>query len=191
MNYWFTADLHLNHRNIILYSERPYRKADGQPDLEAMADAYRRDWLSKVQPGDSVFFLGDLEMGKDQHYANRWLTGLPGQKFWMLGNHDDKRLVKNCSHHFVKIADYYETKIRDQRITLCHFPMLRWNKAHFGAWMLHGHTHGDLEYPYPMRILDVGVDAWGGLVSFDEIKQKMDALPLVQHHYHRELPEDT
>ena len=46
-----------------------------------------------------------------------------------------------------------------QHIVLCHYAMLVWNKSHHGSWMLHGHSHGTLKYPFAAKILDVGVDS--------------------------------
>jgi hypothetical protein len=72
--------------------------------------------------------------------------------------------------------------------------MLRWNKAHYGSIMLHGHTHATLKYPEPMRILDVGVDhtfmigkdEWHRKyfpVSEKELVTYMRDVPQFRHHY--------
>jgi calcineurin-like phosphoesterase family protein len=50
-----------------------------------------------------------------------------------------------------------------QRITLCHYAMLTWNKSHRGAWQLYGHSHAGIEKwcdkMMPDRLsVDVGVD---------------------------------
>ncbi|MDP2727308.1 MAG: hypothetical protein Q8P59_07165, partial [Dehalococcoidia bacterium] len=41
-------------------------------------------------------------------------------------------------------------------VTLCHYPVARWDRSHHGAWHLHGHSHGF--YKGRGFILDVGVD---------------------------------
>lgn len=49
--------------------------------------------------------------------------------------------------------------VQGQRIVLCHYPMTTRHRIARGAWMLHGHCHGSLRYPYePGKIHDVGVD---------------------------------
>ena len=32
----------------------------------------------------------------------------------------------------------------EQDIVLCHYAMRVWQKSHYGAWMLYGHSHGTL-----------------------------------------------
>lgn len=50
---YFTADLHLGHRNIIDYSGRPFR------DAEQMNGALVERWNTTVTPEDEVIVLGD------------------------------------------------------------------------------------------------------------------------------------
>lgn len=46
--------------------------------------------------------------------------------------------------------------IEEYHITLCHYAMRVWNKSHFNAWQLYGHSHGNLS---PLgKQYDVGVD---------------------------------
>jgi calcineurin-like phosphoesterase family protein len=76
---------------------------------------------------------------------------------------------------------------KSQRLVLCHFPMLVWNRAHHGAIHLHGHSHGNLRFPNPSaRIMDVGVDANEALmpVSLSRVMEHMigaDHKPFDQH----------
>ena len=44
-------------------------------------------------------------------------------------------------------------------ITLCHYPMAVWDRKHYGAWHLHGHSHGTFEYKNGETAIDVGVDS--------------------------------
>lgn len=187
---WWTSDLHLKHKNIIEYCNRPFRTLDGHPDTTKMDRDLAITWDAMVKPGDEVYVLGDLSF--DYEHAYQWIKQRPGQKFLVWGNHDPSaRKAKERAHlsqAFVKTGDILETKVGDQLIVMCHYPMLRWNRAHFGSWMLHGHTHGECRYPEGMKIADVGVDAWNMQpVNFDTLKKHMDALPSVKHHYYREL----
>ena len=54
MKYWFTADYHLGHANIIKYCNRPFKS------LEHMNSEIIRRHNSRVKPNDTVFFLGDF-----------------------------------------------------------------------------------------------------------------------------------
>ena len=79
--------------------------------------------------------------------------------------------------------DYLEVNIHNhesnfhQRVCLFHYPILEWNGAFRGSWMLHGHTHGNLQYPESLldkKIIDVGVDCWNQYpVSFEELLEVM------------------
>lgn len=187
---WFTSDLHLRHRNIIEYCGRPFKKADGQYDVDLMDKTLAINWDAVVRPGDEVYVLGDICF--DPLYGFEWIRKRPGQKFLVWGNHDpSEKKAKDramLAKAFVKTGDIMKTKVGDQLIVMCHFPLLRWDRAHFGSWMLHGHTHNELDYPFTGKIQDVGVDAWNMQpVSFDALKKVMDELPDIKHHYYREL----
>jgi calcineurin-like phosphoesterase family protein len=188
MTKWFTADLHLGHKNIIDHCDRPFTRLDGQPDVDLMDLRLGENWDKVVKPGDLVYILGDISFDTDR--AIQWLKARPGQKFVVWGNHDPNRerdrmhLVKEAG--ILKAADIMETKLSDGvTAVMCHYPMLRWNKAHFGSWMLHGHTHGRVEYPYPMRAMDVGVDKWNySPVSETVLRGNMTAVTALRHHYY-------
>lgn len=190
---FFTADLHLGHKRIIDYCDRPFRTPDGQMDTRAMARQFIDNFRSVIRPGDELYLLGDLSFELDE--AAAFLEAIPGQKFMIWGNHDPRHKERReLEKHFVKTGDILETKLSTgEQVIMCHYPMLRWNRAHFGSFMLHGHVHGLSEYPYPMRILDVGVDsefpAAGGLmhpkyfpVSERDLIAYMKDLPQIRHH---------
>jgi calcineurin-like phosphoesterase family protein len=191
---WFTSDLHLGHKNIVDFCDRPFVRDDGQPDVDKMFDTLLINFQRCVKPGDELFILGDLAF--DVNLAIRFLDALPCQKFMIWGNHDPKKGKERqrLLEHVVTAKDIMETIVGDTKAVMCHYPMLRWNKAHFGSYMLHGHTHSELKYPYEMRILDVGVDnAWtnegGGFhqaylpVSETEVTKYMAGILPIKHHY--------
>lgn len=83
---------------------------------------------------------------------------------------------------FESVSDLVTVKIQDhdaeggvQRVVLCHFPMLVWDRSHHGAWQLHGHCHGTLPPDPHARRMDVGVDAVAGYapISYEEVKRVM------------------
>lgn len=57
MTTWFTADLHLGHRNIIDYCGRPFG------DAVAMNRALVDGWNNVVAEDDDVWVLGDFALG--------------------------------------------------------------------------------------------------------------------------------
>jgi calcineurin-like phosphoesterase family protein len=54
---WITSDLHLYHKNIITYCDRPY---DNEYDMNA---GIVSAWNSDVNDGDNVIVVGDLSAG--------------------------------------------------------------------------------------------------------------------------------
>lgn len=67
-----------------------------------------------------------------------------------------------------------DTVVNGQNITLCHYCMRVWSKSHFGAYCLHGRSHGTLPDDPNSLSMDVGVDANNFFpVSFNQIKEKM------------------
>jgi len=158
---FFTSDLHFGHANVIQYSQRPFANVD---EMDA---ALVRNWNDIVSPRDTVYIVGDLALKRSAQLIEL-LQALRGRKHLVFGNHD-KALRKEAKALacFESAQDLKTVKIQDadakdgvQRIVLCHFPMLVWDRAHYGAWHLHGHCHGTLaDDPHALR-LDVGVDAW-------------------------------
>lgn len=186
MDNYFTGDLHLGHTNVIKYAKRPYK------DSAEMDEALITNWNARVRPEDSIYLLGDLAFCPVPR-AEELLKRLHGVKYWIFGNHD-KRLRKEPSilAHFKWATDFREIKIADpdavrglQDITLCHYAMRVWNKSHYGAWNLYGHSHNSLpDNPNALQ-LDVGVDARNyAPVSYQEIKalMRLKTFKPIDHH---------
>ena len=172
MTTYFTSDSHWGHLNIIKYSNRPYQS------VEEMNEQLILNWNARVLPGDSIYHLGDFAFMPAPD-IEKVLRRLNGQKHLVYGNHD--KIIKS-NHHLQKYfnwcRDYHEMHISDGTkkyfVVLCHFAMLVWNKRHHGSIMLHGHSHGALEYPFKARIMDVGVDSQGYFpISENEVLEKM------------------
>lgn len=79
-------------------------------------------------------------------------------------------------------AGGYRRRIADQVVLLSHFPYgnrdrgapryLQYRLPDLGEWLLHGHTHSN-ERQLGKEI-HVGWDAWGRLVSEDEIAMRIE-----------------
>ncbi len=153
MNTFFTSDLHLGHPKVIQYSERPFK------DVKEMDEALINNWNSVVSNVDKIFVLGDFSFHKAQE-NEKILKRLKGQKFLIKGNHDHKNLIP--SKGFQWVSPLETVKVGDDIVVLCHFPILSWDRMHYGSWMLHGHCHGGLRLPRELinaKIMDVGVDS--------------------------------
>lgn len=169
MTTFFTADLHLNHANILQFDPRPF------PDIRTHDQYIISTWNTQVTHEDTIYVLGDVGFGS-QHYLSGILHALYGHKHLIRGNHDYKMQSK-VKEVFESINDYLELKIPDksapnkqQRIVLCHYPFEAWCTSYYGTWHLHGHTHGDSLTQRAGR-LNVGIQLHDyKLWSYEEIK---------------------
>lgn len=118
MKYWFTADLHLGHFNIIKYTGRPFKS------LEEMNETLIRNWNARVKPGDTVFNVGDFcfkntRGGKKGEGvpipAKEYEKQLNGKIIHIKGNHDRNNSNKTIIE---RLGIYYGGK----RINLVHNP---------------------------------------------------------------------
>lgn len=159
--FFFTADTHLGHDNIIKYCNRPFSS------VEEMDETIIKNWNSVVSKTDTVYHLGDFSFRDPLIYLRR----LNGNIVHIEGNHDKKFLEK-----FDRIYKMKTIVIDKITIVLCHFAMRVWEKSHFNSWHCYGHSHGELE-SYG-KSYDVGVDNNNfSPVSFEELKTIMQKLP--------------
>lgn len=184
-NLFWCSDFHFFHSRIISYAKRPFR------DVDHMNETLINNWNKVVPEHGSVFILGDFSFAKDQEYTQRIIGRLNGRnKFLIKGNHDQKLSPETLSK-FTDVFDYMEhmvpTETGKQLIVMSHYPMLVWNRSHYGSYMLHGHSHSTLpDDPNALR-LDVGVDCpYAGYapISFETIQalMKKKTFKPIDHH---------
>jgi calcineurin-like phosphoesterase family protein len=186
MTTFFTSDTHFAHSNIIKYCKRPYQTAQ-EMDEDLIAK-----WNSKVGKGDTVYHLGDFGFAAEP-YLDSVIQRLHGTKHLILGNHDKTiRKSRQIQSLFASVKDFAELDLYRQKIVICHYPLMAWNKSHHGSWQLHGHCHGSLPVDLTQKRIDVGVDCFGYTpVSFEEIKVLMDPRKYVPvDHHGRDYRED-
>jgi len=149
-------------------------------------------WNAVVTPRDAVYHLGDfaLTWGKAKSWdeITKILGRLNGQKFLIKGNHDRDEVIKQPGWGWVR--DYYELKLGmhvpdKQRVCLFHYSQRAWNQMHRGAWMLYGHSHGNLP-DIGGKTLEMGMDASEfSPNSIEAIAEKMKHRPILlagDHH---------
>ena len=190
MTTWFTADLHLGHRNIIDYCNRPFH------DVEAMNDALIKNWNETVATEDTVWVVGDFALGKIADTLPM-ARALHGRKILVAGNHD-----RCWSGHGERATGWTEryldagfdeviqgsahAVLDGRRVLLCHFPYRgdSQNQDRFvdarpvdkGEWLLHGHVHD--RWSQNGRMMNVGVDTNGFIpVSASALARRMAAGP--------------
>jgi len=156
MTWWFTSDHHFGHANIIKYTDRPFK------DVQEMDTELIRRWNDLISDDDYVIHLGDFTLGEN---AVKYFEHLNGH-ISVLGNpwHHDRRWLP-ARHESLYTGSGERVHIRPPLdvvetnkvpIVLCHYPLAIWDRKHYGAWHLHGHSHGG--YKGKGFIHDVGVD---------------------------------
>lgn len=162
MTYWITSDLHFGHANIKKFC--PLTR-DRFADVEDMERGMIDEWNRNVQPGDTVYIVGDLAFTRPDK-AVQIMARLNGTKILIAGNHDRKNLqdadFRAC---FAEIHDVLNVTVDGVRVVMCHFPMLEWDQMHRGAVHFYGHVHGGETGLERYRARDVAFDATGRVVS--------------------------
>ena len=104
---------------------------------------------------------------------------IPGRKHLVRGNHDHKDTIKLP---WSSVQDLVEIKDQEQDLIVCHYPLLTWNKARYGAFHLFGHVHG--EFTGYRSALNVGLDCCDFRpLGLPEIKNRItqfDTQPSIQ-----------
>lgn len=163
MNIWFFSDPHFGHKLMC-----QTRKFD---TIEEHDETIISNFNSLVKSEDEVYCLGDFCWSNFLNYLNR----LNGRFHFIKGNHDKQ--IPNSNKILSFTPGYKDIWIDKQPITLCHFQMATWEKSHFGAWHLYGHTHG-FGNPVFGKMMNVALDCTNMKpVSFEDICKFMDTMP--------------
>jgi len=169
MNTWFTADTHFCHDNIRKYCNRPFNT------VEEMDAIIIENWNNIVKPIDTVWHLGDFSFKRIQDYKD----AVNGNIKLIKGNHDYNYNYKILIKVFGadNLFDLFEFKYgKHKSIMLCHYAMRVWNKSHYNAGHLYGHSHGMT--PSMGKSFDIGVDCNNFTpVHLDEVIERLDKLP--------------
>lgn len=113
--------------------------------------------------------------GADLHFGHtNILKHQPNRPFaqetlsLIQGNHDGS--IRAYSNYFKTTAQILDLIVKptacpflseNLQLTLCHYPMVTWNKKPHGSIMLHGHCHGKLDEHNRLSNdlrFDVGID---------------------------------
>ena len=143
MTIYFTSDLHFNHNKPFLYEPRGFSSIV-EHDYEII-----KRWNSTVRPEDTVYFLGDIGMGRDIDYLTECISILNGNIKWILGNHDTLNRIAQISElPHIEVLGYGEKlKVsRNMSFFLCHYPVLTMPRNLDGKlsgriYSICGHSH--------------------------------------------------
>jgi|WetSurMetagenome_2_1015567.scaffolds.fasta_scaffold03410_11 calcineurin-like phosphoesterase family protein len=126
------SDLHLNHRNIIRYCNRPF----STENVNEMNEVLINNWNHVVKPEDTVFFVGDMALGS----SDKYIPKLNGNIFFISGNHD-RSSDKNSMHESL----YFTYK--GKTFLFIHDP--KYAPKDFEGWIIHGHHHNNYPDEFP------------------------------------------
>lgn len=146
--YWFTADEHFNHENIInLFVYRPFKS------VEEMNNTIINRHNERVKANDTVFHLGDFKVTNQGDNAHDLEKKLIGKHIFIAGNHDRNNGCNSPIKHCV-INTYGKT------ILLIHRPEDAEIILAGGGVDLAfvGHIHE--KWIVKNNMINVGVDAW-------------------------------
>lgn len=127
---FITSDLHLGHKAIIQYCNRPFDFTE--QGIEESDDFLLAQYRDTVKENDMVIFLGNLTFKKN-HKGQKMteiITKLPGRKVLIKGNHDwyKDSFYRKCGflsvNRYLIFGDYF----------LCHFPVT--GKADFNGRLM-------------------------------------------------------
>jgi calcineurin-like phosphoesterase family protein len=129
---YFSSDWHLGHDKVLEMSKRPFDSIDKM---------HEHLWaqIESLQRGDEIYFMGDL--GKYNDIIFEFFNRLPKRVnfHWVVGNHDYnyKKFESFCTSQTAMRS----VKIEGNHVVLCHYPMITWDRSHYGSWQLFGHHH--------------------------------------------------
>ena len=191
MTTYFTSDLHFHHKNVCKYTRRQ----------EVVQQEHHEEWLidiwnSTCTKADKVWHLGDFTFLTKYEDIAALVKNLPGQKFFIKGNHDRTKVLDTLKKDGL-IQNWYqyeEIKLAGTTACLFHFPIASWHKQNYGSIMLHGHSHGAFTEGKG-KILDVGIDSAYNIkgkhsfFSEEEIKEYMQKREIHVADQHRSIKE--
>jgi calcineurin-like phosphoesterase family protein len=173
----FTADTHIRHANRAL--DRGYSpETHGDDWVEEHDNEIMEECCRKQKQTDVLIHVGDVAWGRWEK-VEPLLKRIKGKKILVVGNHDAD-LLKRGRDLWDEIHYLYTLKnplgrasrvhpdpSKPPMVVLCHYPMASWERSHYGAWHLHGHSHGKMP-PIPGR-LDVGWDVHRKLLEWPDL----------------------
>ena len=133
MKTFVISDTHFGHKNIIKYSNMPFK------DINEMNETLISNWNKEISPDDNVYHLGDISFYKKSELLNI-LSRLNGNIYLVLGNHDRqfKTIKEWMDTGFFKEV-YFESMIKND-ILFSHKPI------DSKLINIHGHVHIEKEY---------------------------------------------
>lgn len=171
---YYTSDLHFDHSNMIVYENRPWET------VEEMNKGLVDNINKLVGEEDELYILGDFTLRSQRNRITELRNAIKCKHVHLVvGNHD--YFAKNAwaSELFETVTPYKEIHDGDQKLILCHFPILYWNGMDNDKHSIHlyGHMHSRKDMQHPHKdAYNVGVDVNDYRpVTLAEIKKVIDS----------------
>jgi len=141
---WVWSDQHINHNNIIKYTNRPFN------NVIDMNETMLKNAIDKVSDDDWLLFGGDVCIYYSD-YIKEWIHNCPGRKLLILGNHDKNIITKWREIGFEACAPcFYHTLSKERSkksILWTHYPLSS-DAIDNDFINIHGHIHEKtLDFP--------------------------------------------
>ncbi len=189
-NIFFTSDNHFGHETAVARPAKKSWGTNTRHQfcsVEAMDQGMADAWNLQVPEDGTVYILGDFAYNGEgaqktawtQQKTRRMLGLLHGTKHLIVGNHDlgfkNQQLCEELYQEsgFASVTNgTLQLELGGRMLDLCHFP--RWQGPqqkpdHYPApiedwnstnWLLHGHSHGQIQLNAAQKMVEIGVDAW-------------------------------
>jgi len=180
MKTYFTADLHLGHKNVIKHDNRPFEKIE-------VHDQYILSQFSSLAIGDELWVLGDVAFTRPA--LEEFFDATAHLKVHLIrGNHDDKlawkarsRFASSAEAAYISAPVWGTIAPETINIYLSHYAHRVWRNSHHGSYHLFGHSHGAL--PNLGRSMDVGVNVHHYKpISLEAVLAELSDSPPTNHH---------
>lgn len=185
IHYW--SDLHLGHEFVAKL--RGFKETiapfDGKPTSpQGWHDLHIQEaWKENVRPKDHIWILGDISGGRNEDYALDFISGMPGIKHLISGNHDSVSSIHRNAWKqqekflevFASVQDFARHKVSGKDFLLSHYPYDgdhadredRYGEYRLqdrGYPLVHGHVHEAWDQASSeflgTPMMNVGVDHW-------------------------------
>lgn len=204
-NIFFCSDPHYGHSGIVMGTSNWEDKSGCRPfeTVEEMNNTLVDNINEFVGKDDVLFCLGDWSFGSYKTGDNiknirKFREHLNCKTIHLIfGNHDSEiEKNKDDSQSLFASVGYYREiivveqpivqgeKAVKQKIVLSHYSHRVWNNMHNGAFMLFGHSHGNLS-SVQGKTMDVGFDT-NSLIpySYHTVKDIMSGKEFVKFDHH-------
>ena len=132
---YYISDTHFRDQAIFDKCKRPFNS------LDEMESTVISKWNNKVNDEDTVYVLGDI-CKDDDVLAIKIFNKLKGHKHLIVGNHDHnmiEEIKKSNVFESIKFIDLIMDG--DQKVCICHYPLMDWMEFNRNGILVYGHVH--------------------------------------------------